>query len=268
MLKMSRNLTSKNANLENLFNNKQFRLFAPYFLEKSITMVEAERLSGIPRQTISSVIDKYLKIEGYRKHKYIEWDYDRKGKGLRLKVEILSDYFSQSANLSDDETLLLNEILLNKLISESITKDNVLLDMAIVKTLTLFLNLAASRYCVKKDPTYVERLENIMGLIPTLALNEKDSERIKLFNDYKVKFIFQKNNLLDNALTKIKNSKRFSVLIFPSDLYDLLLLRMNETAAGIRADEMGSNAWVKQFKEYAKSLKIERKKRTYDTSKL
>lgn len=151
------------STLEELFKNESFQSFGPHFLDEPRTMVKVEELSGVSRQTIDSIKEKYLKIGG-RSYRYIEWDYSKKGKPFQLKLEILCDYLSKRLNLDNDEKESLLDVITDKGIKNIIIKNNQRMNIAISKIVLTMLMIDILSYYIDTKTKKALKSGDILGL--------------------------------------------------------------------------------------------------------
>lgn len=275
-------LDVKPYTLDELFKNEPFRKFAPYFLDEPRTILEVEGLSSISRQTISTIIDRSFKQES-GKYRYVEWSYSKKGKPFKIKVELISAYLSEKLGLTEEEVKTLNEFITYDPIQKAIVKGNIILDMALMKTLAFTMVVAIKNQIEIDDPKYDERtkyfktalekayknapkplMQDIKklihkgGNIPLLfGLDNVKNEAIE---PWLKEYIKNNRKLLESILLKMRSST-FPIINSLSDLYDNALLRFGGVLYVKRQLEIGNKDWIEQYTKFRAELKNKKKKR-------
>ena len=139
------NVQEKIDTLIATFESASFRRFAPFFLEKPMTVLNVAKSSNVSRQTI---IKQLKKIEPYVESKYSP---TVKGKPMKLKSEILTDYLAYRLKLDDKEKAMLNEIIKNEKVNAIIIKGNETIETAIAKIVLTVLLIGVLRHRVSDD---------------------------------------------------------------------------------------------------------------------
>ena len=135
--------------LNEVFESDAFGKFAPLFLEKPTTAMVAAEQSHISRQTIVSQLKK---LDSYIESKYSP---KVKGKPLKLKSAILTDYLAQKLNLDKTEKETLSDIVENPKINPIIIKDNETICTAVTKVILTILLIGVLRYPISVDTDIV-----------------------------------------------------------------------------------------------------------------
>ena len=273
----------KSYTLDELFKNEPFRKFAPYFLDEPRTILEVENLSGISRQTISTIIDRSFKQEN-GKYKHVEWSYSKKGKPFRIKVDLLSAYLSEKLGLTEDEVRTLNELITQDAIHKAITTGNIILDMALMKGLAFTMVVAIRNQIGIEDPKYDERtkyfkealetaykkapkplMQDIKKIVPKggniplpFGLDSVKNEAIEPW----LKVYTQNNRKQLEGILKKMRSSTFPILNSLSDLYDNILVRFGGVLYIKRRLEFGNQDWIEQYTKFRAELKNKKKKRS------
>jgi hypothetical protein len=273
----------KSYTIEELFKNDAFRRFAPFFLDQPRTVLEVEELSGITRQTISNILERGFMVEGgYYDHNYIESPLSKRGKPIRLKPEILTSYLTKEFSFTQDETNTLNELIHNQSIFLTITKDNLTLDMALMKFIMLILYITTYNRISIEDPKYHERtaylIENLKKAFekapPSYTRDLKKA--VKNYGNQNLAFGFSyldKDDLtlwqkefakkhtkeLEGILSKILNST-FPLVITIKDIHDMMLriiggVLLIKSKAGV-----GTKEWIEFHNRFREDIKNKHKK--------
>lgn len=272
-------ISRKSYTLDKLFKNESFRKFAPYFLGQPKTIIKVEEESGISRRTISEMLESFQK-DGEYNSRYIGW-YGG-SRGLKIKTEILSDFIATKFNLDKWEVDALDELFSQEAIKKAIISENQWLDMAVMKALAITMIVAVKNQIQIDDPKYEERqvyfkkaldkayenaprglLTDIKKLVPKGSIplklgleNFKDKNVEPWLKEYTIK----NKNALASILVKMRRSN-FHLVISPSDMYDMLLIRFGGILYIKRQFEVGNPEWVQQHMGFRASLKPKRKKK-------
>ncbi|MDE1871185.1 MAG: helix-turn-helix transcriptional regulator [Candidatus Micrarchaeota archaeon] len=239
-------MNEKFNTIQKLFQSESFQSYAYLLLEKPITALEMAKTTGVSRQTI---MYQLREIEPY----VISRSSLRvKGRPLQLDGRILTDYFTIQFDLTQREAELLNDIIINQPISSYITYNNVNLGMVVMKIIMILLGIKATRE-TKDLITNMDKLSTNQKL---KIEKERNNNIIAVIGKYCIAYKDVKSLVLDSLLSKVQNSK-FPIIIFPFDLYELLL-----------AEVITKELWVlraltrqerfdkaKEFKEYIKNNK-------------
>jgi hypothetical protein len=221
--------------LEDLFANETFKQFATYFLDESRTVGKVAELSGISRQTIATIIKKHVK----REYISTEWDLNKKGKPLKFKIELLTDFISRQVglDLTEDELKTVNRLLSDEILYAFITKNNFQLDMPIMKIISLIMNECVFNQAFKNgDMDYSEFLKEVK--------TKKPDKTMFLLMEY------AKNNekLLDKISSKLRSS-RFLIFFPISHIYNLSLHDVGGNTWMITEKELTKD-WFKRYNDY------------------
>ena len=268
--------------LDELFKNEPFRKFAPYFLDEPRTILEVENLSGISRQTISTIVDRSFKQEN-GKYKHVEWSYSKKGKPFRIKVDLLSAYLSEKLGLTEDEVKTLNELMTQESIHKAITNGNIILDMSLMKALAFTMVVAIRNQIEIEDPRYDERtkyfkealetaykkapkslMQDIKKIVPKdgniplpFGLDSVKNEAIEPW----IKEYTQNNRKQLESILKKMRTSTFLMLNSLSDLYDNFLVRFGGVLYIKRRLEIGNKDWIEQYTKIRTELKNKKKRK-------
>jgi hypothetical protein len=128
--------------LKAVMESDAFGRFAPFFLEKPMTILNVSKKSEISRQTI---IKQLGKVSDYVEQPK-SWSRTVKGRPLILKSKILTDYLAQKLNLGEEEKKTLSDIIEDKGINPVIIKGNETIETAISKIVLTILLIGVLRY--------------------------------------------------------------------------------------------------------------------------
>lgn len=272
-------ISRKRYTLDKLFKNESFRRFAPYFLDQPKTFMDVEKETGISRRTISEMLES-LRKDGEYNSRYVGW-YGG-SKGLKLKPEILSDFIAPKLNLEKWEVDALDELFSQEAIRKALVSGNHWLDMAVMKALMLTMVIAVKNQIEIDDPKYAERqkyfkkaldraykdapkglLTDIKKLVPKGGIplklgleNLKDKKVEPWLRDY----IKKNTKALESILIKMRRSN-FALVIPPSEMYDMLLIRFGGILYIKRQFEVGNPDWIQQHMDFRASLKPKKKQK-------
>ena len=278
----------KSYTIKELFRNETFRKFAPFFLEQPRTVLEVEQLSGITRQTISTILERgFINEDGYYNHNYIDSLLSKRGKPIRLKPEILTAYLSKEFFFSKEETDTLNELINNQNIFLTITKENPFLDTALMKFIVLILYMTTYNRISIEDPKYHERtaylLQNLKKALEKAppsytkdlkkAIKEYGNQDLTLglsnlskndISAWQKEFIKKHTRELNSIHSKILNST-FPLIITIKDIHDMMLrviggVLLIKSRAGV-----GKKEWLDFHNRFREDMKKKHKKAKGDT---
>ena len=127
-------MREKLGNLIDLFNDSSFKQFAPLFFEKDINETDVHKATKISRTIIHKIRKKFdIYFEPSRNVG------NTSGKQYQLKIELLSDYFTQLVKLNENEAKLLLKIISDPSIKFTLIRDNYDTDALIGKTILTIL---------------------------------------------------------------------------------------------------------------------------------
>lgn len=175
---------SENINaLEIVMESDSFRRFAPLFLEEPITFLEAEKRCGISRQTIAKQLG--------RVNEYVDqpkWTTTVKGRPLRLRSKIITDYLALKLKLEEKDKSTLDELVENEKINPVIVKGNETIETAITKSILSVLLIGVLRYHISKETDVsLSFVDSLFGdFLRSKVLSDKKPRKTKKKEERKI----------------------------------------------------------------------------------
>jgi hypothetical protein len=241
-------MSEKLYTVKELLSNDSFRRFVPYFLDKPSTIFEVAKQTRISRATITTIRNRLDK-------RYIEWHPFATGKPFELKLELLTDCVSEAVglNLNDEEKKTINELFSDDTLNAFIKRNNLSLDMALMKVITFILIECAFNKAMKYDPKNYDPKNS--------KLNKKDniptSDKTIVFM---LEYAKRNKNLLDKIASKV-NASKFIIFLPISFLYNNMILYDFGGSTWLKSQqEIGINDQLKHYQDIYDQIYPKRKK--------